>query len=299
MTANGLIYYSPYTAAGLPNNAAANGVCDFTGLTDLIPSEKRHSVIATIRQEIGDKFTGTVDVVYSNRKNHQTVARGSASATIFGPGSANAAQINPFFTLPTGVVATSETVNFDADALFGPGAYIDPGAENFYVAADGVYRVTDTWNLNLGVVAGRDSSRQFNSGQLNASAYNLAVNGTTNGGGNLTAPSISGLVDDHPQHAADNGECVRPLYGSGQPIVRGDAREADRQQPDAGDAPDAAEHLRQDRWCAVRPAGRCGAGRPGRRIYQISYRPGHHPAERDRPGPRPDRRRSTCSTTAT
>jgi iron complex outermembrane receptor protein len=192
VTANGLIYYSPYTAAGLPNNAAANGVCDFTGLTDLIPSEKRHSVMATIRQEIGDKFTGTVDVVYSNRKNSQTVARGSASATIFGPGSANAAQINPFFTLPTGVVATSETVNFDADALFGPGAHIDSGAENFYVAADGVYRLTESWSLNLGAVVGRDSSRQFNTGQLNASAYNLAVNGTTNGGGNAAAPSIPG-----------------------------------------------------------------------------------------------------------
>ncbi|MDB5707650.1 MAG: TonB-dependent receptor [Sphingomonas bacterium] len=198
ITAGGLVYYSPYNAAaGLPNNTAANGVCDFSGLTDLLPAEKRHNAMATIRQDIGDKFTATVDVVYSDRKNHQQVQRGSASATIFGPGYANAAQINPFFTVPTALAATpptSETVNFDADQLFGPGAFIDSSSEDFYVAADGEYRVTDTWRLNFGVVAGSDKSRQFNSGQLNGSAFNLAVNGTTNGGGSTTQISIPGTT---------------------------------------------------------------------------------------------------------
>lgn len=194
ITTNGLVYYSPYSGAGVANNAAANGRCDPTGYFDLLPSEKRHSVIATVRQEIGSRFTGTIDVVYSNRQNRQNVSRGSASATIFGPGSPNAAQINPFFTLPTGVAATSETINFDANELFGPGAYIASGARDFYVAADGEYKISDGWNLNFGAVVGEDNSRQFNSGQLNGSAFNLAVNGTTNGGGNATTPSIPGTT---------------------------------------------------------------------------------------------------------
>ncbi len=199
ITTGGLVYYSPYNAAGVANNAALNGRCDPTPYYDIVPEEKRHSVIATVRQEIGDKFSGTFDVIYSDRKNNQRVSRGSAQATIFGPGSANAAQINPFYTFPTAlpantIIPTSETVNYDANQLFGPGAYIASSAETFYAHADGEYEISDAWRFNFGGVYGHDQATQFNSGQLNASAFNLAVNGTTNGGGNLTAPSIPGTT---------------------------------------------------------------------------------------------------------
>jgi iron complex outermembrane receptor protein len=190
ITTGGQTYYTPYTSAGV-----VAGDCDPSFHADLLGSERRHSVFATIQQEIGDRLALTADLIYSERENDQVVPRGNASATMFGPGAANAAQISPFFQLPTGApAATSIAVNFGGDALLGPGAHIESTAETVYGRFDADYALTDSWSLNAGFLVGLDTAQQQNVGQLCGSCFNLAINGTTNGGGNTTAPSIAGTT---------------------------------------------------------------------------------------------------------
>ena len=191
ITTGGQTYYTPYAAAG-----SVAGDCDPSLHADLLASEERHSVFATIEHDVSDRLTLTGDFIYSKRENDQAVPRGNAAATMFGPGAANAGQINPFFRLPTGVAATttSISVNFSGDALLGPGAHILSDVETVYGRFDADYALTDVWSLNAGLLVGVDSARQQNFGQLCGSCFNLAINGTTNGGGNLTTPSIPGTT---------------------------------------------------------------------------------------------------------
>ncbi len=165
-------YYTPYAA---PNVVA--GDCDPSLHADLLASEQRHSIFASIQQDIGERLTLTGDFIYSERENDQAVPRGNASATMFGPGNANAAQINPFFVLPAGVAAgtSSITVNFSADQLLGPGAHIQSNVDTTYGRFDAEYELTDTWSFNAGYLVGLDSARQQNFGQLCGSCFNLAL----------------------------------------------------------------------------------------------------------------------------
>ena len=211
ITVAGQTYYTPYTA---PNVVA--GDCDPSLHADLLASERRHSVFASIQQDVSDRLTLTGDFIYSERENDQAVPRGNAAATMFGPGAANAAQISPFFRLPAGVApgTSSITVNFSADQLLGSGAHIKSNVDTTYGRFDADYELTDTWSFNAGLLVGLDSARQQNFGQLCTSCFNLAVNGTTNGGGSTTAPSVPGqstVVLNTPLTAAN---ALNP-FGSG------------------------------------------------------------------------------------
>ncbi len=179
VTTGGLTYYTPYTAAG-----PAAGDCDPSKYWDLIPSEKRHSVFASMQQEIGDSLKLTTDFIYSTRKNVQNVTRGSASGTIYGAGAVLPAgrSINPFFKSQAfgAATPTSYTVNFNADELLGPGATITGKADTLYGRVDVDYDLSDKVRLNAGVMLGHDKASLLNRGQLNTSAFNLALNGFTN-----------------------------------------------------------------------------------------------------------------------
>jgi iron complex outermembrane receptor protein len=186
-----LVYAAPYTGAGVAN-ASANAFCDYSGVADLLPSEERHSVLAKIRQDFGDRLTAGVDLIYSKRNNHAAISRGSVTTTVYGPGSGRGGQINPFYVNPTGSTATSQTVRWDANDLLGPGAYADSGATSFTVNGEATYKLTDRFLLTLGGTAGQDESREQRVGALCTSCANLGLNGTTNGSGSLTAVSIPG-----------------------------------------------------------------------------------------------------------
>ncbi|MEY4501351.1 MAG: hypothetical protein RIS52_1241 [Pseudomonadota bacterium] len=174
ITVGGFTYYTPY---GGPSVVA--GDCDPSLYWDLIPSERRHNVFASVQQDVGDRLSLTADFIYSNRKNRQNVTRGSASGTIYGVGSTPPVgfSINPFYQTIAGGTATSETVNFNADQLLGRGAYIQGTAETFYARADAEYEVSDKFRVNVGAVFGRDTAKLINVGQLNPSSFNLALNG--------------------------------------------------------------------------------------------------------------------------
>jgi len=187
----GNIIPAPYAGAGVAN-AAANAFCDTSGVTDLIPSERRYTAMVKVTQEVTDALALSGDVVYSNRRNVTRDSRGTIQATIFGPGSANTAQVNPFFVRPAGSTATSESVRFDANQLLGPGARTKAGEETGFAHSEAEYKINDNWRATAGGTVGFNNSFTHAIGGLCTSCALLALNGTTNGGGSTTAPSIPG-----------------------------------------------------------------------------------------------------------
>jgi iron complex outermembrane receptor protein len=191
------MYPYPYTAT-VPSTGA--GMCDYTGQADLLPQENRHSLMARITQDVNDRLTLGGDVVYSNLYDVTRNARGNVTSTIFGPGFVNPNpainQINPYFQLPSGVnpATTSETVLWAADGLLGPGAHTNASDETFFVHPNATYKIAGDWQATASGTIGQTTSRQQILGAVNAYVANLALNGTTNGSGSVTAPSIPGTT---------------------------------------------------------------------------------------------------------
>jgi iron complex outermembrane receptor protein len=221
--------YSGYTST----STAAAGDCDPSQYWDLIPSEKRHSFFASLRQDVGDKITLTTDLIYSNRKNLQHVTRGSASGTVYGTGATlpTGRSVNPFFRVltgaTTGTAPTSYTVNFNADQLLGPGATIAGTAETFYGRFDADIALSDAWSVNAGALIGLDEATQVNTGQLNAAVFNLALNG-------FTAATLNGVAQSATQalnpgnaidvFGANTSAAARALLTDNRQLQMGDQR---------------------------------------------------------------------------
>ncbi len=189
-----LIFAYPYDGAGIVNNAA-NGFCDFSGVTDLVPEDDRHNLLLKIEKQMSENLTLSTDLVYARQENVTAVNSGSVTATVYGPGSTppgGAGQINPFFAGPPGV--NSETVRFQADELFGPGAEFTGGAESLFGTFNADFRFGAEWRANVGATIGQDDSRQRRDGALCVSCALLALNGTTNSAANITTPSVPGTT---------------------------------------------------------------------------------------------------------
>jgi iron complex outermembrane receptor protein len=190
----GLIFAAPYTGAGVAN-VANNSFCDYSGVADLLPEDNRHNVLIKLEREVNENLTLTSDFVFAKQTNTAQINRGAVTATVWGPGSTpagGAGQINPFFRGPAGV--TVETVRFQADELFGPGAKLTGGAESIFGTFGADYLIRERWHAAFGATIGQDDSRQRRDGALCASCALLALNGTTNTGGNPVAPSVPGTT---------------------------------------------------------------------------------------------------------
>ncbi|ODU21247.1 MAG: hypothetical protein ABS87_07370 [Sphingomonas sp. SCN 67-18] len=182
------------TSAG----AQADAPCEQSKYTDIAPQERRHSLMVKLDQEVGDRLTLNGDVVFSSRTNKQrnsvtiasstgaTPANQLVTARAFGPGYANAAQVNPFYT-GTG---TTQTIRFDANELFPDGALTTGLSETFYGFGQAEYKLSDAWRLTGFVMAGVNTAKTTITGSLCQSCLLLALNGTTNANGDLTQPSI-------------------------------------------------------------------------------------------------------------
>ena len=206
-------YPAPYTGA-VPATGA--GMCDYTGQADLLPQEARHSLMARLTQDVNDRLTVGGDLVYSNLQDTTRNSRGTVTSSIYGPGSANASQINPYFQAPAGVAATSETVYWDADGLLGPGAHTNASDETFYVHPNATYKIAGDWQGTAAVTIGQTTSSQQIIGGVNSYVANLALNGTTNGSGSLTTPSIPGTTIFATQ-ALTTANALDPFLVTGNP----------------------------------------------------------------------------------
>jgi iron complex outermembrane receptor protein len=183
----GNIYLSPTSATNLAN-AAANSPCSTANYSALIPQTVRNNVMLKIEQDFGDRWTVNSEFVYGTRRDQLAASRGTLTATAFDTGT----QANPFYINPPGVTATKQTVRWDADALFGPGAFSVNGADTFYGDANVEYKLGTNFVVDFLALVGQDTSSSGTVGTINASAAELALNGTTNSNGSTTTP-VAGL----------------------------------------------------------------------------------------------------------
>lgn len=90
--------------------AGTSNRCDPFKMMDLLPEQKRHSVVATFDQEITDWLSITGDAFYSKR----TFSRyGNYTA-----GSLNVPSTNAFFVAPPGLNPASQTVQFSFEGVY-------------------------------------------------------------------------------------------------------------------------------------------------------------------------------------
>lgn len=187
----GNIYLSPTSPTAVPNTTD-NAPCD-NRYSDILPREVRNNFMAKVEHEFTPDLTAGVDFVYSNRQNHADSARGTLTATAFRTG----AQASPFYVNPPGVTPGTpagdrQTIRWSADELLGAGAYNDNSSVNYYVSGHLEYRLGDNFRVTALALTGRETHKVESNGQLCVSCANLALNGTTNSGGNTTQPSIPG-----------------------------------------------------------------------------------------------------------
>lgn len=187
----GNIYYGPYSTASSPNSTA-NYPCTSWGVTDLIGSEERQSVMGKVSFDVTDKLTVGLDLLYARRRNDTLQGAGTVQATVFRTG----AQANPFYVNPpgvTGAAADRQTITWDATDLVGP-AHGRSDSDSMYANFTASYEITSDWHADFLASVGRDESTTYTTGAINSSVANLALNGTTNGAGNLTQISIPGTT---------------------------------------------------------------------------------------------------------
>jgi iron complex outermembrane receptor protein len=187
---SGNIHYAPYSGASLPN-AAASYPCTSWGVTDLVGSEERQSVMGKVSFDVSDKLTIGLDLLYARRRNDTLQGAGTVQATVFRTG----AQANPFYVNPIGITgaADKQTITWDATDLVGP-AHGRSDSDTMYANFTASYEITSDWHADFLASVGRDESTTYTTGTINSSVANLALNGTTNGAGNPTQISIPGTT---------------------------------------------------------------------------------------------------------
>jgi iron complex outermembrane receptor protein len=95
---------------GYPSFATTANRCENSLLNSIVPNGKRHSVLATAHQDLGERVKLWTELNYSNYETNRTSA--PRSFTVIVPNT------NPYFVLPPGVVATSESVTRSSLGLF-------------------------------------------------------------------------------------------------------------------------------------------------------------------------------------
>ncbi|MES2698127.1 MAG: TonB-dependent receptor plug domain-containing protein, partial [Pseudomonadota bacterium] len=210
LTTGGLAYYAPYNTAGAAYVPAGttnpianqNGRCGYVDAWDLIPAETRHNMMASIQQDVGDALRITADLIYSNRQSTQRISRGNANGTVYLSGAPAGQSNNPFATAAFTALnatraqsslapVTSATVNFNGDTLLGEGAQAIGRDETFYGRLDLDYEVVEDVHVNVGGLVGRNDSSVETIGRINASGFQLALNGRAAATINGVSQSVS------------------------------------------------------------------------------------------------------------
>lgn len=164
--------------------------CTNRGSTDLLGDEDRFNIMGKFLFTPNERLEIGVDMLYSRRRASTLVGAGTVQATVFQSG----AQANPFFTPVAGSTATSQTIRYDFTDLVGP-AEAQNNSDSMYANMTLSYALGDgDWHIDALANAGRDESSTLTVDNINTSAALLALNGTTNGGGSLTAISIPGTT---------------------------------------------------------------------------------------------------------
>jgi iron complex outermembrane receptor protein len=188
---NGTNYAGAGLIAGPPNT------CDPMRNADLYNQERRYAVIADVRQDVGDKVRLFLDAKYTDDLSHEVIPQVSNETITLN-------NTNPFFALPAGVAATSETVLWNTsnlntalyDIFRSRSGLVDIGADvdlghAWRVAGDVDYSWSNSTALNE------------DNGGVDITGLNAAVNGTTPATaldpfGNRTQPKVISSILNYP-----------------------------------------------------------------------------------------------------
>jgi iron complex outermembrane receptor protein len=184
--------YPSVTSTAPVANTGANAPCDYAGQGDDLPQEQRDNILIKGSQQFG-RVTVSANIVYDVRQDFKSgqpfspYAPGTVTSTVFATGP----QANSFYMNVPGSAATSETVYWSASGLV-PLALNEEGANTFYANAKAEWNIDDNFVLTVTNSLGKDYTFSNVYNLFCASCANLALNGTTNGSGSLTTPSIAG-----------------------------------------------------------------------------------------------------------
>jgi iron complex outermembrane receptor protein len=185
---SGKIYLPPdYTTS--VSSAPANAPCNIID-GDYLPKETRDNALAKFNQKFGN-LTLSATMIYAVRNDTSFTEGGSITGTAFGPGYANADQVNPFYRNPAGVFADHQTVRYNLKGLL-PRSLTVNGANDIYGHVNASYQLSTDWTVDADIVAGQDASTGWTYHGFCASCAYLALNGTANTTGNTTKAAIVG-----------------------------------------------------------------------------------------------------------
>ncbi|WP_260599004.1 TonB-dependent receptor plug domain-containing protein [Sphingomonas endolithica] len=160
LNVNGVDYALPGLVAGTVNR------CDTLKNQDLIPSQQRDSIMGSLTQELGSRITLTGDLLYTHRKFAFNPAGTTATVTL--------PNTNPYFILPAGVVATSETVQ----TAFGDNAPINT-TSGYAKVLQGTaalnWKLFGDFQLDASYTYGRDESYSLSTRGVNNAALAQAL----------------------------------------------------------------------------------------------------------------------------
>jgi iron complex outermembrane recepter protein len=191
VTINGTNYTNPGMLAG-PENT-----CDPTAHSDVYNQERRYSLMGNVYQDIGERVHLVLDAKYTDDLSKELIPQVS-DETFSLPNT------NPFFTLPTGVAATSETVAWNTGNLNTP-LYDVFRSRSGLVDLAGTVDLGHSWELTADLDYSWSSSSALNAdnGGVDITALNAAVNGTTTSTaldpfGSRTNPTVAAQILDYP-----------------------------------------------------------------------------------------------------
>jgi iron complex outermembrane receptor protein len=173
LTVAGVTYAVP--AAGLtPANASTlvagtSNKCDNLKQQDLLPRQDHNSLDFTFNQTINDRVSLFADGVYARRTYSQTLQTPGSTLTV--------PSTNPYFVLPPGVSAASETVAYS----FAKDFSVPPNfgySESYSVTAGFDVKLPFSWKFEAEYMFGRDADLAQQYGAVNAAALTAALRQT-------------------------------------------------------------------------------------------------------------------------
>lgn len=188
---NGVNYTGPGLIAG------PKTTCDPLADQDIFNQERRYALIANVRQDLGESVHLFFDGKYTDDLAKEKIPQVSNQTITL-------TSSNPFFQLPAGVAATSETVQWNTgnlntqlyDAFRSRSGMADVGVD---------VDLGHKWHLTTDVDYSWSNSSALNSdnGGVNITALNAAVNATTPDAaldpfGNRTSPKVAAAILNYP-----------------------------------------------------------------------------------------------------
>jgi len=211
------VFLTPGSAVAVANTTA-NAPCNNSIYATLLPSQYRANGMIKVTNDFSDKLTVTAMMNYNRQETHSPNAPGGlTNVTVFGPGSVDPRQINPFFVAPAGAPgATRETISWLAltkDGKYGEG---ESQEDSIYATAVVDYKINDSWTATLSDAFGWNRSALNTINGFCGACATLALNGTAQSSGSQTTTDIAGqnvIALNLPLTRANSLDVWRP-YGS-------------------------------------------------------------------------------------